>query len=420
MNATPRENPPIQFKIFSDPNPWEGEKAAPKLHPIGCILLSLFIIAAGAYNPLFTPPAFYTLPLFVVCLLVLFALVRSIPAGIVAAILFLSAHSIGTLTLGDGMPLGTFVLSSIVSIGIGAFLITVCRSKWLLIVPVLAYAAAFAMSRDALLSLLALIPFPAMGILAHNTMGNRSRVSSICLTSFMYGLFVLAGGALLLYRAGVVLSWDFLVDTMSTAREQSIAFLLADETFMTAMQMTFADAGVSADVIIRTYVELIFNVLPALIVCTFNLIGYAAQLMCVRSYRNVGMKELETHTARLFILSAFSGLVFLICGVVSIWPGEMTSFGALCYNLLFILMPGMLIIGVYKLIGDLRQGGSRLWLFILIACALFMPYMLLYCLSFSGALATLTRPLMLRMIAKQGGKFPPDNDNNDGNSNSDH
>lgn len=408
MNAAPRENPPIQFRIFSDPNPWEADKPAPKLHPVGCILLSLFVIAAGAYNPLLTPPSFYTLPLFAVCLFVLLFLVKSIPAGIAAAVIFLGGHSVGTMLFGDGMILGTFLLSSVISVGIGAFVITVCRSKWLLIVPVLAYGAAFAMSRDPLTALLALIPFPAMAILAYNTMGNHTRVSSICLTSFTYGLLVLAGGALLLYRAGIVLSWDMLVETLSATREQTIALILADESFMTAMKTAFADAGVSLDVIIRTYVELIFNLLPALVVGAFNLVGYAAQLMCVRSYRNVGMKELETYTARLFTMSALSGLVFLICGVISIWPGEMTQFGALAYNLLFILMPGMLIIGVYKLIGDLHRGGSRLWLFILIACALFIPYLLLYCISFSGALATLIRPLMLRMIAKHGGKFPPD------------
>ena len=415
MNATPRTNQPFSFKMFSDPNPWEGKNAAPKLHPIGCILLSLFLIAAGAYNPLFTPPALFTLPLFAVALLILFALVRSIPAILVSALLFLSGHSFGTLAFGDGMPLGTFLMVSVLSVGIGAFLITVCRSKWLLALPVLAYATAFVLCQDALLALLALVPFPAMGILAYNTMANRSRVSSICLTSFTFGLFVLAGGALLLYRAGVALSWDFLVTTLAGAREQTIASFLADETFVAAMQMTFGDAGVGVDIIIRTYVELLFNVLPALLICAFNLVGYAAQLMCVRSYRSVGMKELETHTARLFIMSAFSGLLFLVCGVISLWPGEMTSFGALVYNLFFILMPGMLIIGVYKLIGDLRQGGSRLWLFLLIGCAIFLPAMLFYCISFSGALATLTRPLMLRMIMKQGGKFPSDGSGQDKN-----
>lgn len=423
MNATPEKKQSIQFKIFADPNPWEAAEPAPKLHPVGCILLALFLIAAAAYNPLNAPPVYFTLPLFFGCLLILFALARCIPAGIVAALFFLGAHSIGTLLMGDGMILGTYVLSAILSIGIGAFLITVCRSKWLIVVPVLAYAAAFLMGGDATMALLALIPFPAMGILAYNTMGNRSRVSSICLTSFMFGLLVAAGGALLLFRTGGSLSWELIVSTLETTREQTIVQLLADETFMSAMTTAFADAGVTIDTIVRTYVELVFNLLPALVVCLFNLIGYTAQLVCVRSYRSVGMPQLETKTARLFVMSALSGLLFLIAGIISIWPGEMTEFGAVVYNLLLILMPGMVLIGVYKLIGDLQHGGSRLWLFLLIGCALFLPYMLIYCIAFSGALAALTRPLLLRMMIKQGVKFPPDetdNRNKDESDSDDH
>ena len=408
MNATPKKPSTLQFKIFSDPNPWEAEKPAPKLHPLGCVLLSLFLVAAAAYQPLINPPAYFTLPLFCVSILILLSLVRCIPAGIVAALFFLGAHSIGTALTGDGMILGTYVLSTIVSIGIGAFLITVCREKWLFAIPVLAYGASFLLGGDPVTALLSLIPFPAMGILAYNTMGNRSRVSSICLTSFMLGLLVLSGGALLLSQAGVPLSWEWIVTTLKNAREQTILQLLSDQKFMSAMTTAFANAGVSIDVIIRTYVELVFNLLPALAVCLFNLIGYTAQLICVRSYRNVGMPELETKTARLFVMSALSGLLFFIAGIISIWPGEMTEFGAVVYNLLLILMPGMLLIGVFKLIGDLRQGGSRMWLFLIIICAFFMPYMLIYIISFSGALTTMTRPLFLRMMVKQGVKFPPD------------
>jgi hypothetical protein len=67
-------------------------------------------------------------------------------------------------------------------------------------------------------------------------------------------------------------------------------------------------------------------------------------------------------------------------------------------NLLIILLPGMALVGVFKLVSDVKRGISRLWLFVLVACAVFMPYMLLLLIAFSGALTTLTRPLLTRMI----------------------
>ena len=117
------------------------------------------------------------------------------------------------------------------------------------------------------------------------------------------------------------------------------------------------------------------------------------------------MAELMTKASQLFVHSILAAIIYVVCFVVAIFPSEMTMFGAVVYNLLLILLPGMALIGVYKLVGDIRRGMSKIWLFILIGCAIFQPMMLVFCISFSGALTTLTRPLIARMLLKQG--HPP-------------
>ena len=50
---------------------------------------------------------------------------------------------------------------------------------------------------------------------------------------------------------------------------------------------------------------------------------------------------------------------------------------------------------------------------LIIACAIFFPYMLILCIAFSGAMTTLTRPLVTRMMLKMKNNDPegPDDPN---------
>jgi hypothetical protein len=94
----------------------------------------------------------------------------------------------------------------------------------------------------------------------------------------------------------------------------------------------------------------------------------------------------------------------MFCFVVTLFSGASNMFIAVIHNLLVILLPGMTLVGLFKLASDLKHGISRLWLLVLIGCAIFAPYMLILCISFSGALTTLSRPLVTRMILKNQGK----------------
>jgi hypothetical protein len=120
------------------------------------------------------------------------------------------------------------------------------------------------------------------------------------------------------------------------------------------------------------------------------------------------MKPLLSRTAQLFILSVPSAVIYMFCFVVTLFSGASNMFIAVVHNLLIILLPAMTLIGIFKLAGDLKNGVSRLWMLILVGCAIIAPYMLILCISFSGALTTLTRPLITRMILKSQDKDGPD------------
>ena len=84
----------------------------------------------------------------------------------------------------------------------------------------------------------------------------------------------------------------------------------------------------------------------------------------------------------------------------------MTS--AVFENLRLILLPGMCLVGVFKLVADLQRGISKIWIALIIGAALMAPSMLILCVSISGALATLMRPIVAHILLNQ-----PKNDSSD-------
>ncbi len=400
MNTTPEPN--VQIRALPDPNPWETLQNIPKLPAAGTALLSLLVLAATLYHPALTPHSAYTVVLLGACVLVLVALVRSLMVGIASTVLFAGGYLLGMLVGADPLTVATVALASTVAIGIGAFLITTCRSKALYLIPVAVYVAALLLSRDFIIAALTLIPFPAMGILAHCIMRNQGRVWSICLTSFMYGLCLVFGITLWHYHTVGPITMDALFHSLELSRDQAIAALLSYEPYTALLAKTYEGVDISLQTLITAQVEFVFNILPALIIGAFNLIAYTAQLLCVRTYASTGMSKLMTITSQLFVHSILSALLYIVCFIIAIIPSEMTMFGAVVYNLLLILLPGMALIGIYKLVGDIRRGMSKIWLIILIGCAVFQPMMLVFCISFSGALTTLTRPLIARVVHMHG------------------
>ena len=407
MNQKPFPLPNIQVKHIPDPNPWETLKTIPHVSLAGGILLSLLVVACALYQLPFDPPVIFTLPLLVCCALALIGVVRSAAVGVACGVLFVCGFFFG----GFSAEVGLALVCPVFVMGLGAYLISTFRAKWLISIPVVTYILALLFCGDAAIALLSLIAMPAAGILAHQTMRNQSRVSVICMTTLLYGLCFAFGFVLLAFRTNGSVSLTEMVAALETTREEIIAFTLGNEQIMQMLNKTYEGLGVNVRDVVVSTVNLLFNLLPGMAIVLVNVLTYTAQLMCTRAYVGTGVKSLLTRTAQLFILSVPAGLIYTLCLLITIFSGASNMFTALVQNLLVILLPGMTLVGIFKLAADLKRGTSRVWLFIMIACAIFFPYMLILCIAFSGAMTTLTRPLVTRMMLKmqnQNGPKDPD------------
>ena len=401
MNQNSAPTPGVQLRFITDKNPWADGSSVPSLPVVGNLLLCLLLVACAAYPVVVAPPQIYTVCLLIALIATLVFVVRSVTVGILAAVLFLGGCLVG------GLGGGVYVLALMATVGIGAFLISTWRSYALVAVPVAAYLLSLALCRDPMISVLSLIAFPASFILAYNTMQNRPRVSSICLVSVLLGLCAVFGGAIAWYRTSGVIVLSEVIAAAEALRENVIVTMTSDQTLMEALQMTLdgTGTGIEAGALIRSSVELVFNMLPGLAILGLNLLSFAAQLTCIRTYRGVGMKQLVTHTAQIFVLSVPAAILYLICCIASLFAKEVTLTAAVFENLRLILLPGMCLVGVFKLGADLQRGVSKIWTVVIIGAALLAPSMLILCVSISGAIATLMRPLIARILLSQ----PKDN-----------
>lgn len=395
MNNAPNFKRPL-VRLIPDPNPWDDEAALPRLRPPAIVLLALLVLGCAVYLPM--APRVYTLVMLVVCIAAYLIAVRSVASAAIAALVFLWGAMMG------GISGGVYALCLLVTVALGSLLICAVRSYWLLVIPVAAYLIAFLVWGDAMLAVLAVLAMPAAGILAYATMKNDGRVSAISLCSLMLVICGVFGLALLWYRSFGSISMNEVLATLEEVREQLILTLQQSE-YVSLLEEQLAQQGmegyISPDTLIRTSIETIFNLLPALAILTVNIISFAAQMTCTNAFVGTGLGVMATRSARLFILSVPSAIVFLIAGIVSLFSSGTTVASAVMLNLTVILLPPMCIVGVYKLIADFKTRVSPLTVILLIAAALLAPSLLLFGIAVSGAVTTLIRPLVTKMMLEK-------------------
>lgn len=398
----------VTFRIVADPNPWADAPTLPRLSPFGALLLCLFVTACAVYPTV--AGGVYTLVMLATCATVYLSVVRAILPALAAFSLF----ALGCIA--GGLDGGVLVLCLLCAVSIGAFVICTVRSWLLLAVPALSYIAALVLCGDAVLAVMALIAFPAAGILAYAVMQNSGRVGTICATSAMFGLCAVFGLALLWYRENGTVSWDKLMTLLTEVRDGLITELQQSDR-LAALQQSLDDMGlnksVDAAAFVRSTVEAAFTLLPAAAVTLCNLFGYAAQLSCTRAFAGTGMKQLMTRVSQLFILSVPTAIVFLVCTVATLFSNLTSLGGAVFANLFLILLPGMCLVGVFKLIADIRCRRSPWMIILIVATFLFATQFLILGLALSGAATTLLRPLLTRMMLsahRQNKDDPSDKD----------
>ncbi len=414
MNQTPQQPPRVTIRLVPDPNPWENKSALPHL-PLPIVwVLSLLVIAFASYHPLFAPSQVHTAILLTACALCLALVARSITASVFALIFFLFGFLFG------GLAGATYVVCLLMTVSIGAYLCCVCRSKYLTIIPTASYLTCLVWTQDPLLSLLSLMAFPAALVLSRATMKNDGRVSAITATSFSLGLCLVAGLTLVWCRENAVVSFSSIISALDGVRDEWIATLQQPQ-YTELLQQSLQEQNLTLDMevslLIRAVIELLF---PALAVIFVNLLCFAAQLICIRSFGSTGMKQLITHSSQLFIMSIPAALIYLICAIACLFLSNQPLVFAVMQNLQLILLPGLCLIGIYKLIADMRKKISPFRVLFLAFIGTCAPFLLVLGLAISGAITTLLRPFITRaLLAGQISSLPKDDDSSDDSSNSD-
>ena len=423
MNQSPLRPERVVFTLVPDPNPWDDAAALPRPGKPLSLALSLLVCLLCLYQPVYGGPDWLAPAALLLSALSAVLIIRSIA----------SLLSAGALALLGGFVLSwegaAYALCLVMVLSLSAYLICTLRSPWLLTLPVLCYVVALLWCGDAMLSLLPLLPLPAAGLLAYATMRNSGRVSAIVLASGMLCLCGALGFAILWFTAYGSVSLDAVLDALSAVRDELIA-LLEDHPATELLQEQLGEAlstlGTDAATLMRMGVEQMFHLLPALLLTPINLLSFAAQSGCSAAFRQTGLGSLVTRTSSIFSLSPLSGLIFAACTVTTMFASRQTMALSVMQNLLIILFPGMLLVGVYKFIADTKNTRSPLLIGLVVAAALFAPPFLFWGLAISGALASMLRPLITRAVLLSGkppfGPDKPDDKNSydDSDHDSDH
>jgi hypothetical protein len=366
----------------------------------GALVLALAVLCGAIYPAVMQAYPFLWVPVFAVCTLCLLRVVRGIVPLLAAALIYIVGLFLGTATL------GTALLGVLCAVALYALLITLTRSTWLLLLPVAAYVLAWVLSGSYALALLVLIPFPAAAALAWGTMKNDGRVSVICSTAGALLVCVLLAIAAFWYEVEHELTMESYVRAFDALRAEftRIAQEQANETAQYNEMLAQLGYDYTVEILIDTTLQLIMLIMPALLIVSCSIFAYTAQLLCIRGFAGCGASGLMTKTAQLFVMSVPSALIYLFA-FFSILFNLLFSdrsgvFITVMLNLLLILMPGMCIVGAWKLYADYRRRPSVFVLLVILATAFFMPPMLPICIALSGAFTTLVRPIVAKMIAE--------------------
>lgn len=287
------------------------------------------------------------------------------------------------LVYSTGSAVGAAMLQSLLcSVAFSALLLAVAdRSALtkLAFIPLAAYGLSLVLCRDPMLSLAALLPFPAAAALAFGTRASAGRengpgrVGVICLTSLCLGAASLGIAALLLSRSIGTLSPTHLgawLDGLRTDLSQQ----LADLSQQLAEQIPQLTA-VTEEQALNT-VNSFINILPGTAVMLCNLCAALMQAVLQGCLCRFGYDASVKGRVRLFRMSLVSSCVFLAAGILwlvtSFTDGGSSLAGTVAQNILIILQPGLALAGILRVFRNAarRRGCFPALLLLVLPCLL--------------------------------------------------
>ncbi len=334
-----------------------------------------------------------------------------------AFVLSILLSSVLSALVTGSLVAGAWMLSCIVGIACGAWLLTVHRNAyWSLAIPVASFGIAFAVTGSWMLSALALFPVPAIVLLRVAVLRGEKRTAAICFAEGGLLLSLAVGIGIWLYIAcgslerTAVMSYvdslrQSLLQTLFTLRDALLENLkIARESNPQAYESlaaSMSDAGLTETV------RQLFCLLPALITVICSVIAYEAQMLLNFTYRFTGLKQVVTPAGFVFTMSIPAAVLYVASLLVSLLSSEASLAVVVMENLFLLLTPGFLLLGFGAVMTQLaawrKNGGSVPVLVILaLLCCCCCTSSSLYLLALWGACTVLTAPLRDKMNRTTG------------------
>lgn len=333
--------------------------------------------------------------------------------GVRAILLPLVAAGLCVLFAGPYAAAALFAL--VVAVACLGFLSAADRVNplWYLAVGAVSYGVALALTRDATLSVLSLLPYPAAAFLSHANADRAGRAETFARVS-----------------AGLCLSAVLVACIIALVRDGHIdtaAFLEQIDALRPAVKQSVLDAGsfLGTDVIDEKYATALtdsfFNALPAMVVMLFEVGGYLVQLLEAGLFRReaarTGKEIFSRAETDRFCPSAIGGAIYVFATVVTMFAslfGGTGMFLTVMDNFMLVLLLPMGLYGVQYLGAMYRNPAGRFRLFPIVFALLtvflygfvFAVPILFEAVAFLGGVSALLRPLAERIerMKKDGGQ----------------
>lgn len=391
MNRTPHET------VIE--NPWKDKGAIPYPNFIMILPALLMYLLAALVPVFFTVDRFAFIALIGLTAGTVFLL--RMPRVIVSILL---ASYVPLLLLGS-TALSALLLSIIVGTACTAILLTAVKDvRWVVLLPLVAWAIVFFITRDARLSALVFVTLPAGVLLTLAIKTSQRRTAAIC---YALGGFLITVLVLLivyfLYTYGsidrdvIVSHFEtqrvWLVDIMERELKTAIEALGAQGSDAAAMQSYFTRD------LLTLMVSTIYNVLPGLVIMVCAILAYVTHSFLCGSYFRLGMKKMLTPAALTFTMSPVSAVIYVVAFFITVFVSATDLFGAVVQNVLLMLMPGFLLMGFTALRMQYQTARRKLGFFLLILAILFLSStMILHLLAFYGAMSVLIATLGAHLL----------------------
>lgn len=310
---------------------------------------------------------------------------------------------------------GALVLSCIVGIACGAWLLTVHpMAYWSLAIPVASFGISFAVTGDWMLSALALLPIPAIVLLRVAVLRGEKRTTAICFAEAGLLLSLAVGIGIWLYTACGSLERATVMSYIESLRQELVQMLFAvrDELLENlkiageSNPQAYENLAASmSNASLTAMVQQAFYLLPAFIGILCSVIAYEAQMLLNFTYRFTGWKQVVTPAGFVFTMSIPAAVLYVISLLVSVFATGASLAVVVMENLCLLLTPGFLLVGFGVAIAQFaawrKNGGGVLVLaaLVLLCCCTSSS---LYLLALWGACAVLTAPLRNKMNRMTG------------------